>query len=135
MVDNQHYDVLQAALIPAAVVGILSVPGFAYGGIEFAGHTLALGSTVALGSESIRYGTILALVSFGMIGFVNDAWSSITDAETDDVERYTVAGATGTTALVPIIASLKDVVTTTLWAGVPFAILGLAAVYYVAFTR
>lgn len=135
MTDNQLYDALQAALIPAAVVGILSIPGYAFGGVEIAGHTLSLSSTIAAGGESVRYGTILAFASYLAVGVVNDAWSSLTDAKTDDVERYTVGGMAGLTALVPFIAPLKDVITTNLWAGVPFALAGLAAVYFVAFTR
>lgn len=135
MANNQLYDAFQAALIPAFVISLLSVPGFSFGGFEFAGNTLAFGSTLTLGGVTATYGTVIAIVSYLLVGAANDAWSALTDATTDDVERLVVGGELGVLALVPLLAPVQDVVTTTMWGGLLYAAVGLAAVYYVAYTR
>ncbi|UPV73178.1 hypothetical protein M0R89_11530 [Halorussus limi] len=135
MANNQIYDAFQAALIPAFVVGVLSVPGFLFGGFEFNGIQLALDSTLTVGGVTATYGTVIAIVSYLLVGAANDAWSSVTDATTDDVERLVVGGELVVLALVPLLPSVGDIVTTTTWGGLLYAAVGLAAVYYVAYTR
>jgi len=133
--NNQIYDAFQAALIPAFFVGVLSVPGILFGGFELAGNTLALDSTLTVGGVTATYGTVIAIVSYLLVGAANDAWSALTDATTDDVERLVVGGELGVLALVPLLAPVNEIVTTTTWGGLLFTVVSLVAVYYVAYTR